>query len=576
MKRFLSLALCLMLCLSTLCCVNIYAADETETIAVTTSFDAAKGELVVSGSVVSKKGNIPMTLMVLDGAGNAYDAVDTVSESAVSGKTAYKFDAVLFSKTAPTDTYKVIVSCDFIYESTSVDFRFSGVDVKRDALEAMDNAYDNGKSIALAVAALDSYYDVFGFGSEYASYNDDQKEIVAKMLLKMEYNVPDDEDALTDAEIDSVFEQTIAANALSAEGKAIAEVIDCDDLAAWVKDYAVNYNFKVDNAETDYDEAVLAGYFDEAIKIGGFKKAIENCHVGVDNFAELAENLYEQAILYLSANSNYYKTRDILENDDIEEFIPIDRKDFNTLNNAKKTTLYQTICKKSYSSMDSFVDAIDDEVDDLKKSDTNSGTSSPVGGGSNKNTRPGVVVAEPGDIATTIFPFTDLVGMDWAVEPIQKLYYKGIVNGKTATEFDPNGLVTRAELAKMIVGALNLELVDYKNSFTDVDADDWHAKYVQTAYDKGIVKGDGSAFNPNGYITREDITVMIYRALELSPTDAEISIIDAYNISDYAYDAIVTLFDMGIMAGDGTGNVYPKDNATRAEAAKLIYMAFIA
>ena len=573
MKRFLSLALCLMLCISSLCCVNIYAADEK--IAINTSFDAASGELVVSGTVTSTKGNIPMTLIVLDSEGNAYDATSTVSSKAEKGKADYKFDAVYFYKTTPTDVYTLVVSCDFIYENVSTTFKFSGVDVKRDALEAMDYAYDNNKSVSLAIDALDDYYDVFGFGSEYESYNKDQKEIVAKMLLKMEYNVPDEEDALTDEEIDSVMDQSIAANVLSAEGKAIAEFIGCTDLAAWAKEYATKYDFYEDDEDTDYDEKELAAYFDEAVKLAGFKNDSEDCYVDVEDFDELADNLYEQAILSLIVNLNYYKTRDILENDKIEEFIPIDRRDFNSLNSSKKTSLYSTIADpdNSYDSMDDLVDAIDDEVDDLKGG-SGSGSGS-FESSRDEYTRPGVVSTQPGNVVTTIFPFTDLVGLEWAQEPIQKLYYLGIVKGVSETEFAPNGKVTRAEFAKMIVGALGLSINAYEGTFADVSADSWYAPYVQTAYNNGIVKGDGSTFNPNGYISREDISVMIYRALELSATEEEVNILDKANISDYAVDAVLTLFDMGIMAGDGTGNVYPKDNATRAEAAKLVYNSFV-
>ena len=71
---------------------------------------------------------------------------------------------------------------------------------------------------------------------------------------------------------------------------------------------------------------------------------------------------------------------------------------------------------------------------------------------------------------------------------IEALAARGIISGKTDTEFEPDATMTRAEFAAIIVNGLGLP-IKYENHFADISAGDWFCNYIGTAYYYGIVSG---------------------------------------------------------------------------------------
>jgi hypothetical protein len=123
------------------------------------------------------------------------------------------------------------------------------------------------------------------------------------------------------------------------------------------------------------------------------------------------------------------------------------------------------------------------------------------------------------------------------------------------------------------------DLSGYKSSsFSDVAATDWYFKAVQWAYENGIAKGKDGKFNPNGYITRQDIAVMIARYAEnvtkctLPQTNSKVTFTDSADIDSYASEAVTAMQQAGIISGNNDGSFAPQANATRAQAAKMIAM----
>ena len=156
---------------------------------------------------------------------------------------------------------------------------------------------------------------------------------------------------------------------------------------------------------------------------------------------------------------------------------------------------------------------------------------------------------------------------------------KSIVSGKTANTFAPNDFVTRAEFVKIIAGVAGADVTSAAgSSFSDVDAGAWYAPYVAWAAENGIVTGSGDKFNPNSRITRQDMAVIIDRYVEkLAPKKLEnvndkVDFADNSSISSYAADAVASMQQAGIISGKGANNFAPKDNATRAEACKMLAM----
>lgn len=182
---------------------------------------------------------------------------------------------------------------------------------------------------------------------------------------------------------------------------------------------------------------------------------------------------------------------------------------------------------------------------------------------------------KPDDTQKPSAAFTDVSG--WAKEYIDYLADKGIVNGKTETSFAPNDSITRAEFVKIIAGIAGADVTKAsKASFSDVASDAWYAPYVLWAADNGIVTGSDNRFSPNSKITRQDMAVIISRYIDklsekkLDAVNEKIDFADAAAISAYASDAVSVMQQAGIINGKGENSFAPRDNATRAEACKML------
>ncbi|MFD0961652.1 S-layer homology domain-containing protein [Paenibacillus chungangensis] len=175
--------------------------------------------------------------------------------------------------------------------------------------------------------------------------------------------------------------------------------------------------------------------------------------------------------------------------------------------------------------------------------------------------------------------FEDVARVEaWAGRSIQVMAAKGAIIGKSEGKFAPDDKVTRAEFAKMLVRAFDLESNTAKEGFYDVSADDWFASYVAAAVETGIINGRSETrFAPEATITRAEMATMIARALGADDTidvDAALAdFSDADDILDTLKVGVAFAAANGIVEGKGEGKFAPNDNATRAQAAVIIHRA---
>ena len=170
--------------------------------------------------------------------------------------------------------------------------------------------------------------------------------------------------------------------------------------------------------------------------------------------------------------------------------------------------------------------------------------------------------------------FTDVPDTFWAAADIYTLKEAGIINGKSDKEFDPEGKVTRAEFTKMIVNLFGVKASQNTVAFTDCKADDWFTPFVAAAVEAGYVKGiNDTEFAPDKTITREEACTILGRAYAKT-SDKALDFKDASEISDFATAYVALLVDMGYLNGYEDGTFLPKNEITRAEAAKIIAGAF--
>ena len=113
-------------------------------------------------------------------------------------------------------------------------------------------------------------------------------------------------------------------------------------------------------------------------------------------------------------------------------------------------------------------------------------------------------------------------------------------------------------------------------SFTDVAAGQWYTDGITWASQQGVVQGVGdSKFDPNGAITREQLAVMLYRYADGETVSADMSRFqDRTSISDWALEAMNWAVAQGILSGSDQGLLNPGSVASRAEVATML-MRFI-
>lgn len=172
--------------------------------------------------------------------------------------------------------------------------------------------------------------------------------------------------------------------------------------------------------------------------------------------------------------------------------------------------------------------------------------------------------------------FKDVPASHWAYESINALYERRIINGKGDGIFAPDDFVTRAEAAKIIVSIINKDNVTGNASeFADVSSDSWAYEYINTASAAGIITGyDDGNFHADSNITRQDLCVMIYRAMRFNGHEfqsVELNFPDRDQISDYAYEAVSGLYSEHIVSGMDSGAFEPGQYATRAQLANIVY-----
>lgn len=174
--------------------------------------------------------------------------------------------------------------------------------------------------------------------------------------------------------------------------------------------------------------------------------------------------------------------------------------------------------------------------------------------------------------------FEDLNSAQWAKGAIEDLSSRGIIKGKTSKLFRPHDKMTRAEFTSLIIRAFKLEMPAV-GSLADVKYGKWYYSDVMAAKNLGIISGDDKEyFYPDRYITREDIAVIITKTLRvvekpLAGFDNSTleKFIDKNMISPYAISSMASLYGEGILSGRTSTTIAPKDIATRAEAALLLY-----
>ena len=175
-------------------------------------------------------------------------------------------------------------------------------------------------------------------------------------------------------------------------------------------------------------------------------------------------------------------------------------------------------------------------------------------------------------------PFTDVAKSDWFYADVCSAYAKGLINGVTATTYEPAGSLTCAQAVKLAACMHQLYhsgSVTLKNA---ADGRDWYMSYVDYALKNGLMETGFQDYD--GVIDRGGFIRLFYRALPESCYE-RINLIMDGAIPDVATDAplareVYTFYMAGILTGYSAGNGYldhafgPESTITRAEVAAVM------
>ena len=176
-------------------------------------------------------------------------------------------------------------------------------------------------------------------------------------------------------------------------------------------------------------------------------------------------------------------------------------------------------------------------------------------------------------------PFEDVEVEDWFYEHVLYAYENKLFTGTSDTCFEPDQVMTRAQLVQVLYAMAGHPAVEYTAEFKDVGQGDWYASAVLWAEANGVVSGTGDGyFSPNTPVTREQTAVMLYAYYTryLGRTANDLADIDTFPDADQVTYGEVALFwavGNGLITGTVVNEVTllaPTDSCTRAQGCTIL------
>lgn len=536
------------------------------------------GEVIISGSLDVSKTNQQLVLTVKN-QGTLITAEQTTVKAVKNGKAYYEFAPLLFPYDAPSGYYTYTVSGRYIDAAKSKtddkmtvstnDF-YTHISNLNQKIQAglQEEAYSY-------LSANSMYLDIDG---SYLSSLNSVLPIFKKLLM------------------DKQFECT-AGDYASIENARVEFTNRYSDLISICMFYQINsltsYNSWLTNYSREFpdesNDGAMYPYYTRVKTTQTVADKITNLNSAYINknqfgtFAEEKANIksifYEAVFLTNIYEENAAVAQNIITG--FPNYFQTDNTYYNQLLPQKQGEVFGFIKGNSYADRAAVCSAFLTYSKQLYDASNNPGGSGGNGGGGGGGGGGGVSwgkesslhITEP-VFTQTVTAFSDIENVSWAKDAILDLYERNIVSGKDNNTFAPNDYITRAEFIRMVVLARGIDVVPATEKlFGDVEPDKWYADVVNTAKINGIILGDeNNNFRPDDQITRQDMSIIVARALGYTSDGLNYAPFgDLDNIDKYALDYVVYLYEQGLLSGNEEGLFLPKNNTRRSEAAVLIH-----
>lgn len=170
--------------------------------------------------------------------------------------------------------------------------------------------------------------------------------------------------------------------------------------------------------------------------------------------------------------------------------------------------------------------------------------------------------------------FADVPANSWAINAIENAVNNGLMSGTGDGNFGYGNHISRAEYVALLNNMFNWNAANPSSpTFTDVTPGQWYYTHIESAAANHIISPmDWHLFNPTEPILRQDMAVMLVRALgysSLAQLVVEFEPMPFTDVSNYK-GYIIVAHDIGLISGVGGGLFAPYNTATREQAAAMI------
>ena len=176
-------------------------------------------------------------------------------------------------------------------------------------------------------------------------------------------------------------------------------------------------------------------------------------------------------------------------------------------------------------------------------------------------------------------PFTDLAANAWYTDAVAYVYLHDIMEGMSATTFQPNGTLSRAMAVQIFYNLEGQPDISGENlgyPYEDVDAQAWYGDAVYWARITGVATGYGDGtFQPGDSITRQEFAQMLYnyakyKGFDLTAEGDLSQFPDSGSVADWAEIAMSWANGNKLINGHDNGTLEPGGTTTRAQAASIL------
>ena len=174
--------------------------------------------------------------------------------------------------------------------------------------------------------------------------------------------------------------------------------------------------------------------------------------------------------------------------------------------------------------------------------------------------------------------FTDVPENSWYRDAVQYAVNMGLMKGISDSQFAPETSMSRAMLVTVLWRYAGSPK-EGANNFDDVTNGLWYTDAIAWAAENGVVTGVGNGkFDPDGSVTREQLAVVLYRysnaeGIDTSSRKSLDSFPDAAKVSDWAAEPMKWAVSAGLITGSNE-QLMPQNSATRAQTAAMLHRFF--